>query len=259
MKINKLTSFHLKIIAMLTMVIDHIGVFLFPDILIFRLIGRISFPLYAFLCAEAMHYGSHKKRYISILISFDIVISLLIYFITKENQGSVFSCLAIGSITILLLQNPKKWIKCLAIIPIMYAIYASLRFTHITIQYGIYGVLLIVGFYMIRVFLNNYFNNKVGNNINDFNFDLYYAIICSIYLLSISLVIYNFHDFFETYLANNNMDYSYQSNAILACPFILLYSGKKGYSSKWFKIFSYSFYPLHILIILLIKIILQIN
>ncbi|MCF0110995.1 MAG: hypothetical protein HUJ58_03775, partial [Erysipelotrichaceae bacterium] len=49
---KKLTSYHLKWIALVTMTIDHIGYFLFPRYKILRIIGRIAFPLYAFLCAE---------------------------------------------------------------------------------------------------------------------------------------------------------------------------------------------------------------
>lgn len=42
----------LKIIAAITMTIDHIGAILFPHILILRIIGRIAFPIFAFMIAE---------------------------------------------------------------------------------------------------------------------------------------------------------------------------------------------------------------
>lgn len=259
MKINKLSNFTLKIIGMLTMVIDHVGYFLFPHILVLRIIGRISFPIFAFLCAESMHYSSNKFRYITTLLSLDIIISLVIYLATGVNHGTVFSCLGLSALIIYLLQNKNNWIKALSILPIAYVIIASLKFTPVTMQYSLYGVILIIGFYFIRVILSYFQKQAFGldENNNTFNFKFYHALSCSLFLLTICLLTFNFSDFFNTYLSKGNMDYSIQSNAFLACPFILLYSGTKGYSKKWFKPFSYLFYPGHVLIILLIQIIMQ--
>ena len=41
-----------KIIAMVTMLIDHIGMILFPNIAILRIIGRLAFPIFAYFVAE---------------------------------------------------------------------------------------------------------------------------------------------------------------------------------------------------------------
>ena len=38
-----LSNFDLKILAIITMTIDHIGAIMYPNIDIFRIIGRISF------------------------------------------------------------------------------------------------------------------------------------------------------------------------------------------------------------------------
>ena len=256
MRINKLTTFHLRLIGMLTMVIDHVGSFLFPRLTILKIIGRISFPIFAFLCAEAMHYSSKKERYIIVLAAFDIVISLVIYLFTGQNFGSVFSCLAISALIIYLLQNKRIWVRILSVIPFMYAIFASLHFTPIVMQYGIYGVLMIVGFYLIRRILTIYGEkNNIDNT--SFNFPFYYSLCSTLYLVALSLISYNGSSFFETYLPSGGMSFRIQSYAFMSGIFILFYSGKKGYSSKWFKIFNYAFYPLHVLIILLIQIIMQ--
>ena len=42
----------LKLIAMIIMFIDHIGAILLPEYQIFRLIGRLSFPIFAYFVAE---------------------------------------------------------------------------------------------------------------------------------------------------------------------------------------------------------------
>ena len=45
------------------MVIDHIGAVFFPDIMILRFIGRISFPIYAFLLVQGyLHTSNNSKR-----------------------------------------------------------------------------------------------------------------------------------------------------------------------------------------------------
>ena len=41
----KIDSFTLKMIAMLSMLADHIGAVLFPEQILFRVIGRLAFPI----------------------------------------------------------------------------------------------------------------------------------------------------------------------------------------------------------------------
>ena len=58
-----LTGNQLKLIAMLTMTIDHIGVILLPQYRFLRIIGRLSMPIYAFMIAEGCHYTHDRKAY----------------------------------------------------------------------------------------------------------------------------------------------------------------------------------------------------
>ncbi len=58
-----MTSFHLKLIAAVTMFIDHMGMILFPQYRIFRIIGRLAFPIYAYCIAEGFRYTRNRKRY----------------------------------------------------------------------------------------------------------------------------------------------------------------------------------------------------
>lgn len=57
----------LRIIAALSMLIDHIGVILFPNVTILRIIGRIAFPIDAFMIAEGCANTKNKLWYLSSL------------------------------------------------------------------------------------------------------------------------------------------------------------------------------------------------
>lgn len=61
---GSLTSSGLKIIAIVTMLIDHIGLVLFPELFILRLIGRLAFPpIFAFLLVEGFFHTKDVKKY----------------------------------------------------------------------------------------------------------------------------------------------------------------------------------------------------
>lgn len=49
----------LKLIAMLTMLVDHIGLLFFPEIMAFRIVGRIAMPLFAYGIAQG--YQNHCR------------------------------------------------------------------------------------------------------------------------------------------------------------------------------------------------------
>ncbi len=53
----------LKVIACVTMLIDHIGVILFPGQMVFRYIGRLAMPIFAFFIGEGCLYTRDRKKY----------------------------------------------------------------------------------------------------------------------------------------------------------------------------------------------------
>jgi hypothetical protein len=58
--IGFLSGSTIKIIACILMAIDHIGYHLFPNLIILRIIGRLSMPLFAFFIAEGCYYTKNK-------------------------------------------------------------------------------------------------------------------------------------------------------------------------------------------------------
>ena len=111
-----INSFTLKMIAIITMVIDHVGAVLFPMNMIFRYIGRISFPLFVFLLVEGSIYTSKIRKYelrmfLFALISeipFDLAFSNEIVDIYSQN---VFWTLTIGLVMLDLIQNGASYVK----------------------------------------------------------------------------------------------------------------------------------------------------
>ena len=59
-----LTSNQLKLLAMVTMTLDHIGVHLFPQCLFLRIIGRLAMPIYAYMIAEGCAHTRNRKQYL---------------------------------------------------------------------------------------------------------------------------------------------------------------------------------------------------
>ena len=63
-----MTAFDIKILASTFMIIDHAGRLFFPDATIFVAIGRLSFPLFAWLATMGEKYTSDIKEYVMRLI-----------------------------------------------------------------------------------------------------------------------------------------------------------------------------------------------
>jgi hypothetical protein len=79
-----MTAFALKIIALTSMVVDHIGVLIFPEVLWFRVIGRVAFPLFAFLAAEGARHTHNRLKYL-LRLGFFAVVSQVPYYIAFQR------------------------------------------------------------------------------------------------------------------------------------------------------------------------------
>lgn len=145
-----LNSFQLKMIAMITMMVDHTGAIFFPGEMLFRYIGRISFPIFCFLLVEGFYHTKDIRRYLFRLLVFaflsEIPYDLAFYqtFLSIEKQN-IFFTLAIGVGIIYVLEQEGEWI--LKILEILFAMWLA-EFLHT--DYGFKGILLICVFYFLR-------------------------------------------------------------------------------------------------------------
>ncbi|MBQ8814723.1 MAG: hypothetical protein IJZ85_09535 [Lachnospiraceae bacterium] len=212
----------LKVIAMVTMFIDHFAhVFISPysDLyLILRGIGRLAFPLYCFLLVEGFLHTKNYNRYVLRMALFaliaEIPFDLALYGVPIYwGYQSVMLTLLIGLIGL----GAYRWCvnRQLPIYGILVAVAAILAGWLTRCDYGAEGVLLIFIFYL---FSYSPTRRAVG--------------------LGVWAVMFGGLEVW---------------GACAVLP-IALYSGARGKGGRWFKWFGYAFYPLHLFLLWLVKI-----
>ena len=142
--VTKQQSNYIKIMAILSMFIDHVGVIFFPQQVIFRIIGRIAFPLFAYQIGVGFTHTRNEKKYFLRLLLFGAAIQLfymLVAPITGEYPWNlnIFFTLALGVAAIF--SYERKWyilFLCMIIMPSVLTLTNS-----INVDYGTYGILLI--------------------------------------------------------------------------------------------------------------------
>lgn len=212
--------FILKVIALTTMIIDHYGAIFQSDIAIFRIIGRLAFPIYCFLLVEGYFNTSNIKRYAKRLFIFalisEIPFDLAFYNTIGFVHQNIFFTLFIGLVTIHFLENKHGKYNLNKNIIIVLACVLSIL---LSVDYNVIGIIYILAFYFTR----NYIKKKR------------FTIIC-ITMLIINLM--------SSYL---------QQFSILALPFMYFYNGELGHKNKVMQIAFYAAYPLHLLFFYIIK------
>ena len=63
-KIRILDGTMLKIIAMVSMVFDHVGDMFFPDMMWLRMVGRLAMPIFAFCITEGYIHTRNRNKYL---------------------------------------------------------------------------------------------------------------------------------------------------------------------------------------------------
>ena len=140
-KLNNNNNF-LKIIAVITMVIDHIGLFLLNNNIIFRSIGRISFPLFFFCIFIGYFKTKNLKKYLFRLFILAGITQLICYFCFNEIMLNVCFTFLIELILLYLLDKKKN---------ILFVIAFSLSLFLIPIcSYLIHAIILTPIFYYLK-------------------------------------------------------------------------------------------------------------
>lgn len=232
-----LSSNLLKIIGALTMLVDHIGVIMFPQVKILRIIGRIAFPIFAFLISEGCRYTKNKKVYFLRMLILGLATSAIYCIVQKEIYLDTLMTFSFSIIIIFFIQEVQKKnstslkkICCLfAVSVLIFSLYILTQY--VTVDYGFWGIMLPV----FPVFFVNENNNRLLICNLRFCFFAFGLILMSLIYFKIDRL----------------QIYSLFSLALLA-----MYNGEKGF--KLPKYFFYIFYPAHIAVIWLVDFILKI-
>lgn len=154
-----LTSNQLKLIAMVTMTIDHIGMILFPQNLWFRVIGRLAFPIYAFLIAEGCHHTRSIPKYLRSVA----LMALLCQTVSFLVVGSLYQCILVTfsmSIALVFLMQKAKQTRSFLLYLTFAAALTAVWFvtetlphllsgTDYDVDYGFLGVILPVAVWLM--------------------------------------------------------------------------------------------------------------
>ena len=143
----------IKLFALITMLIDHIGVIIFKDVIIFRLIGRLAMPLYAYCTARGFYYSKKNgtlKKYILNILALTII-SEVPYCMVVQYPAINIGFTWLTAISLLYIMESdmgklKKYIISGFIIIFTYSLDKIISF-----DYGIYGVLTAVTMYYLMI------------------------------------------------------------------------------------------------------------
>ena len=237
----------LKIIAITAMVIDHIGAIFFPEYNILRMIGRLTFPIFAFFVAEGAYHTKDFNRYMMRLggfgllseIPFDLAFNKELIFWEHQNVMWTFF-LALAAIWVDRNMTKRTQSRIWFVVAVGAA--AMLAEAAKT-DYGMVGVLLVAVFYAYR-------SKPVLKYSMAALLMVYFGI--RITMLRFWILQEYVAQFSEPIDIGTQFSYFFVLSdyiQVLACaafPLLAFYNGQRGSGRKYF---FYLFYPLHLLVL----------
>lgn len=218
----------LKLIGIVTMAIDHIGKVFYSDNIWFQLIGRITFPIFAYSLVIGFLFTSNFNKYWKRLAIFAII-SQPFYIGAFEYEYydlNIFFTLLLGLISIHFISK-KQWLLYFLILIIS---------TLIKLDYGIQGILMINIIYVFRT-----------------------RRLISILLLVVhfsSLLFIDINEILKTIILSQELSIlpSPSLNVFGIVAIVLMYS-RLNFSTnlKIERSFFYIFYPAHLFILMVLK------
>ena len=212
----------LKILALICMTVDHIGLFLLPRYTILRFVGRLAFPIFAWMIAEGCRYTRNMGKYLASVAVVGVLYQLEYFLLTgsmKMNILITFS-LSVGLCWLLKSTREKanRWFSVLRLAALAAVFFVTdivplfLKNRGYAIDYGFIGVLLPVAIYLAQ-----------GKKLQLLAAG---AMLCLLAIWS---------------------GWPVQWASLLAIPLLALYSGERGKSRlKWL---FYIYYPAHLTVL----------
>lgn len=238
-----MTSTALHVLAMVLMLCDHLWATIIPGNNWLTCIGRLSFPIFAFLTTEGYFHTKDLKKYMKRLLVFALISEIPFNLMTAGfpinpfHQNVLWTFLiSIGLIHIneKIRKTNKRFLSM--IVCALSILFGAVLGLLLMVDYYHAGILTVLTFYFLR-------GRKWWN---------YAGQLAALWFINAELLggLGYWIPLFgtEIYLQQ-------QSLAILALIPIFLYKGRQGYYNKTLKSFYYWFYPVHMLILALIMMI----
>lgn len=228
-KLKCLSNNTLKIIACISMFFDHFGFLVYPQVMAYRYIGRLAFPIFAYMIAEGALYTKNKTKQILIMGWMAIIMQTVLYYVTQLTDLSIFVHFTLSLILIRLfdyfiekLKTKQYVLSILSIITFVLLIwslyYITEEYMYFYMNYGILGIMLPVLIYLIKKYIPKFKN----------------------LIVTITMVILLLWFAAKLQLPINNY-------GLLSVVLLQFYNGKRGKLKM--KYFFYLFYPLHFVVI----------
>lgn len=234
-----ISGFSLHIFAMVTMLIDHIGYY-FSDAIWLRAIGRLAFPIFAFLIIEGFFHTKSRLKYAIRLFAFGVISEVPfdlyffdnVYYPFHQNVMWTFliSLLVIWAIDYTRSKLNSPWWLIAAVLIGGVGCYIG---DMAMVDYGGAGVLMVFVFYIFR-------EPNVYNKIIQAALMIYINFfVLGGWTVDITILGYTF-------------PLILQGLAVFSLIFIWLYKGRHGFYNKVVKYVYYGFYPAHLAILFLL-------
>ncbi len=242
----------LKIIAAITMLIDHVGIILLPEFLILRIIGRLSFPIYAYMIAEGCHYTRNKLRYFGGIFILGVICQIAYSIQSGDLYLGILLTFSVSIAVVYVMQYVKRTFlmkeslgkrifSTLLLIATIVGVY--LLNLILTIDYGFFGCMapaFASAFKMPKVSCEAGDSLEKAQSQNEKNRFFKKAFLAerlpNVFSLGVCLLLLSFA-----------LEEESQFFALFALPLLILYSGSRGKLNM--KYFFYVFYPSHLLIL----------
>lgn len=228
----------LRFIAVVLMLSDHIwATFMsFGDWMTY--IGRLAFPIFAFQIVEGFVHTSNLKKYILRLLVFALITEIPFNLFCSSSwfypyHQNVLFTLLLGLLAVAVIDKARnsedKKSKVSVLWLLLIGVVSIIGFT----DYGFLGVFTVVMFYLVRGYKFTWLLQLVG------------MVVIHVFLFEGQNII------FEVF--NHTIEFPIQGFAVFALVPIWLYKGKRGCTSKALQYGFYAFYPVHMLVLYLIK------
>lgn len=235
-----LSAAALHILAMAFMLMDHLWATLLPAQEWLTCVGRIAFPIFAFMAVEGYFHTHNLKKYLLRMLIFAVISEVpfdLMYggtWFYPVHQNVIWT-LMMGLVGIHLMETVRKKKSTF-----VYILVSAI----VVILGGLLGTLSMVDYYgmgVLTVFIFYFFRGRKWWCLLGQMLTLYWV---NVELLGGLM--------YPIRLFGMEFELCQQGLALLALLPIWLYRGRQGYHSKPFQYFCYAFYPIHMLVIVLV-------